>query len=176
MSPASYPPNTTTNADPGQQPPRVATPLPSYIPLVRPTEPSPVPTTSLVNYDLNSATPSPSSSRAASIPDIPVVPKDTPVNHIDHCAEDPPVETTDAPTVEPTDVPIVRAAPMNFSPPAHVNRQCVVNILQHIAFMAELLIPGHGQFVSNFTYLYFLQHINLDDHRAPPNSSNDNDQ
>ena len=69
-------------------------------------------------------------------------------------------------TVEPqnlpdqtNDPPLVPAQPNGPSTPAHGGKQWVVQILNQIAVLAEQVIPGHRQFISNFTYLYLPQQV-----------------
>ena len=176
-SPTDHPDNTqpmpSTSSTTQHVPSRWDTPL---------VNPSPGPST-VTSYRINTPTKPTSTCPHINLPlvvsDNPGIPPDPPANALHLLADyqssssaepspaKPPELNQDPAPTGPTSVPL---RPRLINPATvmltrhesiHISLDQAVDLLNELRTICEILLPGHGQFLCHFIYLYFLQHIQL---------------
>ena len=176
-SPTDHPDNTqpmpSTSSTAQRVPSRWDTPL---------VNPSPGPST-VTSYRINTPTKPTSTRPHINLPpvvsDNPGIPPDPPANALHLLADyqssssaepspaKPPELNQDPTPMDSTSVPLRPRLinPATITPtrqePIQISLDEAVDLLNELRTICEILLPGHGQFLCHFIYLYFLQHIQL---------------
>ena len=137
----------------------------------------------VTSYRINTPTKPTSTNPQINLPpvvsDNPGIPPDPPANALHLLADyqssssaepspaKPPELNQDPTPMDSTSVPLRprRINPATVTPtrqePIQISLDEAVDLLNELRTICEILLPGHGQFLCHFIYLYFLQHIQL---------------